>query len=246
MLFSTWNANESQATAAVVSHDGPAYEFAAVALAPATDILRRSLPDSPTGGYAPGNVTCLAQRPTIRAASSLSANETAWLSMRRKNTVDPMKDLLSRANISGFDAAAYIEQHQDNTTALPNIGIAMSGGGYRALMNGAGFLAAADSRTQNSTQTGGLGGLLQASTYLAGLSGGGWLVGSIYTNNFSSVTTLRDGSLGSSVWQFGNSIVQGPKESGISILNTASYFKDIIDQVDMKRNAGYNISITDY
>lgn len=157
-----------------------------------------------------------------------------------------MKDLLTRAKISGFDAAAYIEKYQDNTTALPNIGIAASGGGYRALMNGAGFLAAADSRTVNSTEAGGIGGLLQASTYLAGLSGGAWLVGSIFTNNFSSVTTLRDGSPGSSVWQFDRSIFQGPESSGISILNTASYFSDIINQVDEKRDAGFNASITDY
>lgn len=157
-----------------------------------------------------------------------------------------MKDLLSRANISGFDAAAYIEKHRDNATALPNIGIAISGGGYRALMIGAGFLAAADSRTVNATGKGGIGGLLQSATYLSGLSGGSWLVSSIYANNFSSVTTLQAGSPGSSVWQFGNSIFQGPKEDGISILNTAEYYKNIIDQVDSKRKAGYDVSITDY
>jgi len=157
-----------------------------------------------------------------------------------------MKELLSRLGIAGFDAAAYIDKYSANATALPNIGIAVSGGGYRALMNGAGFLAAADSRTVNSTQQGGIGGLLQASTYLAGLSGGGWLVGSIFTNNFSSVTALRDGSPGSSVWQFQNSIFKGPQESGVSILNTASYYSDINDQVDQKSKAGYNTSITDY
>jgi len=113
-------------------------------------------------------------------------------------------------------------------------------------MNGAGVLAAADSRTVNSTGPGGLGGLLQASTYVAGLSGGGWLVGSMFTNNFSSVQTLRDGSPGSSVWEFGNSIVQGPAKKGLSLLNTADYFSTIIDQVDSKSDAGFNRSITDY
>lgn len=49
-------------------------------------------------------------------------------------------------NISGFDAATYINGVKNNASTLPNIGIAVSGGGYRALMNGAGFIAAADDR----------------------------------------------------------------------------------------------------
>lgn len=131
---------------------------------------------------------------------------------------------------------------------LPNIGIAASGGGYRAMLNGAGFLAAADSRTRNATNTGQIGGLLQATTYLAGLSGGSWLVGSIYSNNFSSVETLRDGSKGSSVWKLANSIFEGPDTQGIQILSTADYFRTIADQVSSKVNAGlgFNASITDY
>ncbi|KAL5353023.1 Lysophospholipase 1 [Pseudogymnoascus australis] len=236
----------SHATAIVSPRDGAHPDYAAVALVAASRLLDRGLPDSPTNGYAPGNVSCPAARPTIRVADSLSKNETEWLPVRRNNTINPMKDLLGRANITGFDAAAYIEKHRDNATALPNIGIAVSGGGYRALMNGAGFLAAADSRTVNATGKGGIGGLLQAATYLSGLSGGSWLVGSIYSNNFSSVVTLRDGSPGSSVWQFGNSIFQGPKEDGLSILNTAEYYKNIMNQVDSKKNAGYEVSITDY
>lgn len=149
-------------------------------------------------------------------------------------------------NITDFDAESYINNHRSNVSALPNIGIAVSGGGYRALMNGAGFIAAADERTDNATNTGQIGGLLQATTYLAGLSGGGWLVGSLYTNNFSSVQDLRDGSKDSNVWRFGNSIFEGPNGDGIQLLSTAKYFSDIKDQVESKRNAGFNASITDY
>ncbi len=157
-----------------------------------------------------------------------------------------MTSWLSRMNISGFDATSYMNGIRNNVSAVPNIGLAVSGGGYRALMNGAGFLAAADNRTNNATNTGQIGGLLQAATYVAGLSGGGWLVGSIYTNNFSSVQDLRDGSSGSSVWQFGNSIFEGPASDGIQILSTASYFSTIQDEVSTKEDAGYNTSITDY
>jgi lysophospholipase len=126
------------------------------------------------------------------------------------------------------------------------VAIAISGGGYRALMDGAGFLAAADNRTENSTAPGQIGGLLQSSTYLSSLSGGGWLVGSIFGNNFTTVVALRDGSPSSSVWEFGNSILQGPAKNGSSILNTADYYINIVNEVGNKQNAGYNASITDY
>lgn len=207
----------------------------------------RALPNSPSGGYAPKVVTCPSTKPTIRSAGSgLSQSETDFLKKRRANTVQPMANFMSRANISGFDAVSYINSNSANFSTLPNIAIAVSGGGYRALMNGGGFIAAADNRTSGSTGTGGIGGLLQSATYLAGLSGGGWLVGSIYTNNFSTVVDLRDGSSGSSVWKFDSSIFSGPEESGLSILNTAEYWDDIYDQVQTKVDAGFETSITDY
>ena len=149
-------------------------------------------------------------------------------------------------NISGFDAASYINKVSGNASTLPNIGIAASGGGYRALMNGAGFLAAADNRTNNATNTGQIGGLLQSATYVAGLSGGAWLVGSIYTNNFSSVQTLRDGSPGSSVWQFENSILEGPNDGGVQLFSSVDYYTTINDEVSDKQDAGFNASLTDY
>jgi lysophospholipase len=75
---------------------------------------------------------------------------------------------------------------------------------------------------------------------------GGWLVGSIYTNNFSSVQDLRDISKGSSVWQFGNSIFEGPASNGIQIFSTADYYNTIEDEVSSKIEAGFNTCITDY
>lgn len=133
---------------------------------------------------------------------------------------------------------------------LPNIAVAASGGGYRALMNGAGVIEAFDSRTPNSTNAGQLGGLLQSSTYLAGLSGGSWLVGSLYVNNFSSIAdiigadtnTTNSGSL----WQFGNSIFEGPDTGGIQLLDSAGYYTTIVDEVNGKSDAGFNTTITDY
>ncbi|KAH8764532.1 lysophospholipase catalytic domain-containing protein [Hyaloscypha sp. PMI_1271] len=230
----------------VLPRDASPQVLAAEALAGPMAAVKRALPNSPSGGYAPKQVDCPTNRPTIREATSLSPNETAWLELRRNYTLDPMTSWLSRMNISNFDATSYMNSIRNNVSALPNIGLAVSGGGYRALMNGAGFLAAADNRTDNATNRGQIGGLLQSATYVAGLSGGGWLVGSIYTNNFSSVQDLRDGSKGSSVWQFGNSIFEGPASDGIQILSTANYFSTIQDEVASKEDNGYNTSITDY
>lgn len=206
---------------------------------------KRAASDSPTGGYAPGAVDCPRNRPAVREASSLSPNETAWLELRRENTIDPMRTLLGRMNIADFDAAAYVDAHRDNVSALPNIAIAVSGGGYRALMNGAGALAAFDDRTPNATSPGQLGGLLQSATYLSGLSGGSWLVGSLYLNNFTTVGALQAEEDGP-VWDFSRSIFEGPGGEGASVFNTVDYFNDIQDAVNSKATAGFNTSITDY
>jgi lysophospholipase len=155
-----------------------------------------------------------------------------------------MKNLLSRLSITHFDAQAYIQTHSRNASALPNIGIAMSGGGWRALMSGAGAIEAFDSRTPKSTTPGHLGGLLQSSTYLAGLSGGSWLVGSIFMNNFTTVTALRDDTSGS-VWEFGNSVLERPNQGGIQILDTAQYYTNLVNEVEGKSHAGFQTSLTD-
>ena len=90
-----------------------------------------------------------------------------------------MRDLLLQLNIGGFDVNKYFRDNAGNSSVLPNIALAFSGGGYRACLNGAGAVQAFDSR-EPIAKAGKLGGLLQSSTYIAGLSGGGWLVGSIY------------------------------------------------------------------
>ena len=145
-------------------------------------LSNRALPNAPSG-YTPEAGDCPVTRPRIRSAKGLSSNETSWLKSRRTQTVDPMRDLLGRLNISDFDARAYITNNAKNTTAMPNVAIAFSGGGYRAMLNGAGALLAFDDREANGTTAGHLGGLLQASTYVAGLSGGSWLVGSIFVSS---------------------------------------------------------------
>ena len=167
--------------------------------------MRRASSASPLG-YAPSRIRCPEQPPTIRNGNTLSPQEKEWLPLRRRETIAPMLKLLNRISIPDFDINAYFKDLDTSLDALPNIGIAISGGSYRALLNGAGALAAWDSRSDESETAGNLGGLLQSATYMSGLSGGSWLVGSLYTNNFMSVQdSLRDPN----IWQFGNSILKG-------------------------------------
>ncbi|KAL9129595.1 MAG: hypothetical protein Q9217_001983 [Psora testacea] len=203
-----------------------------------------AFPNAPNN-YTPGRGDCPSTRPSVRSAGSLSRNETSWLEKRRNTTVEYMGDLLRRCNITDFDAEQYIAQHQTNASALPNIAIAASGGGYRALLNVGGAIQAFDSREINSTASGHLGGLLQSATYLAGLSGGGWLVGSLYVNNFTTITDLRNGNV-SSTWQFDNSIFEGPATGRIQIFDTAQYFDNIYKEVGSKKDGGFETSVTDY
>jgi len=135
-----------------------------------------------------------------------------------------------------------MEKIANNGTALPNIGVAVSGGGWRAHMNGAGVIAAFDNRTINSTSAGHIGGLLQATTYITGLSGGSWVVGSLYVPLLRSVQELyrMDPNAPDSLWQFDNSILKGP-----TTLSITDYYDQITDEVENKDNASFNTTITD-
>ena len=74
------------------------------------------------------------------------------------------------------------------------------------MLSGAGAIAAFDSRSTSPTP---LGGLLQSSTYLAGLSGGSWLVGTIYTQNYTSVQDILNNDGPDSIWNLENSVATG-------------------------------------
>lgn len=211
-------------------------------------LAKRAFPANAPYGYTPQTTECPSDIPSVRRADSLAPEEQEWLQTRRSNIVDPMRQLLGRLNITGLDTDSYLDNLDGD--GLPNIGIALSGGGYRAMLNGAGVVEAFDSRTPGSTDEGGLGGLLQSSTYLAGLSGGNWAVGSLYTNNFTSVWSIISENTGAedsgSLWQLGNSILEGPESDGIQLFNSVGYYASLVDTVNNKDDAGFMITITDY
>lgn len=196
----------------------------------------RALPNAPNG-YAPVHVACPEERPRIRSASTLSSEETSWLETRRKKTVPALKEFFGRVDINDFDASGYIESHAGNSSSLPNIGIAISGGGFDAFMNGAGALKAFDNRTEGATAKGQLGGLLQSATYVAALSGGSWLLASVFVNNFTAVSTLQE-----NLWDFtSQNVLVGPAS-----MSAVQFWGNITAQVKAKEEAGFVTSSPDF
>ncbi|SCU80860.1 LADA_0B09912g1_1 [Lachancea dasiensis] len=209
--------------------------FAVIAL-----ILNEAVAWSPTNSYAPGNVSCADDVNLVREASGLSANETAWLKKRDAYTKDALKSFLDRAT-ENFTNSSFVDALW-NSGKTPKLGVGCSGGGYRAMLSGAGMLSALDNRTSGADKHG-LGGVLQSATYLAGLSGGNWLVGSLAWNNWTSVQDVIDNrGQDDELWDISNSILN---PGGINIFSSASRWDQISDAVEAKQHAGFNTSLTD-
>lgn len=191
---------------------------------------------NPSNEYAPSFVECPSSdfnlyRPANRG---LLEQERDWVEERHKQTDPALKDFIKRVKMENFDVDSFM----GSNTSI-NLGLAFSGGGYRAMICGAGQFAALDNRTEGSTEDGHLGGLVQSATYLAGLSGGSWLVGSIMFNNFTSIGDLMTNG---DIWDLKHSIIN---PGGINIFSTAKYYDDLTDEVEEKKDKGFNISITD-
>ncbi|KAI3406907.2 hypothetical protein KGF56_000199 [Candida oxycetoniae] len=195
---------------------------------------------SPTDSYAPGSVDCPSDKDLVRIADSISDEEKSWLEGRDSITRDKLSQFLNHANMTDIDVDAYAKGNRSI-----HIGLAFSGGGYRAMLNGAGQLSALDSRTRNNdfneqnSSISGLGGLLDATTYIAGLSGGSWLVGSIVMNNFTSVQQIVDQN---KIWDLTRSIFNYGK---FNIKKSYKYYKGISDDIEAKRKAGFELTLTD-
>ena len=152
--------------------------------------------------------------------------EQDWLKKRNTITAESLKTFLDRStkNFSDSSSSLLNKLFQDGDN-VPKIGIAASGGGYRAMLAGAGMLAAMDNRTSGANDHG-LGGLLQSSTYLAGLSGGNWLTTTLAWNNWTSVQDIIDNiTVENSIWDIDNSLFS------ISEMANSSIWTDIANDV---------------
>lgn len=164
----------------------------------------------------------------VREASGLSQNETQWLQRRDVRTKEALHNFLQRATSSSQNFTQLFHRIFD-AGMVPRIGIAVSGGGYRSMLTGAGILSAFDNRTRGAMDHG-LGGILQSTTYMTGCSGGNWLVASLSWNNWTSVqdildmnydrkTARKQGKITKDpIWDLSDSIVS---PGGLNIIKTA-------------------------
>jgi lysophospholipase len=124
--------------------------------------------------YAPQtNVACPdtssdGAQPLVRIFSpnsqALNAHEKAYIEAREAQEIpNAWKDWVGDGSAIGYDTS----QFGGNWS---RIGIAISGGGYRAAQYGAGVLSGLDARNE-SAKNAGTGGLLQVASYLSALSG---------------------------------------------------------------------------
>jgi lysophospholipase len=96
---------------------------------------------------------------------SLHPGEEEYVNSRLSTVIpNEWQNWVGDGSAIGYNLSSF------NSTGFPKIGIAVSGGGYRAAQYGAGVLSALDARNE-SAKAAGTGGLLQVTSYLSGLSG---------------------------------------------------------------------------
>ncbi|KAG7880337.1 hypothetical protein KL905_003006 [Ogataea polymorpha] len=211
---------------------------------------------SPTNSYAPGKVECPSylnsseyntddKRGFIRAANSLSEQEQDWLAGRENITNENLRWFLNLANMTDFDTDDFMDklaeesENNDTILATPRIGLAFSGGGYRAMLGAAGQISGLDNRTDGCYEHG--LPILSAVTYIAGLSGGSWFLSTLAFNNWTSAQDILDQTgQDNATWDLTDSIL-----SDGGLFDTLGYWNSISDDVQAKEDAGFDITLTD-
>lgn len=96
---------------------------------------------------------------------SLHPHEEEYVNTRLTTVIpNEWENWIGDGSAIGYNLSSF------NRSGFPKIGIAVSGGGYRAAQYGAGVLSALDARN-GSAKAAGTGGFLQVTSYLSGLSG---------------------------------------------------------------------------
>ncbi|KLO18693.1 hypothetical protein SCHPADRAFT_819487 [Schizopora paradoxa] len=206
--------------------------------------------------YTPSRGACPADFQLVRSAGAsnqtLGQDESNYVSTR-KSQVQPSSwsTYLQNVQAKNFTLPDYVTSTlgngSNNGMGLPNLGIATSGGGYRAAMFGAAVLNSLDGRNATSKDIG-TGGLLQAATYLSGLSGGSWLVTSFAQANCPTFQDLVFGPSGSnnSTTDFGGWNAQF--DLFLPSSNTTEnllFITEAISETGGKHAAGFPITIAD-
>ncbi|KAF8497006.1 lysophospholipase, partial [Gautieria morchelliformis] len=200
-----------------------------------------------SGPSFPTPVACPSSGTLVRSAGTGPAQLTvlpgAW------NTY--LKNVLSTSPTPNQAQAGIHNILTSQSARLPKLGIAVSGGSYRAALFGAGVLSSLDARNSTAAQKTGTGGLLQAASYLSGISGGSWLVTSLAQANFPTIADLTfppaaqlNSGLGNAA--FGGWLAQFDLTNpGPTANDTLAYVEAILAEIAPKFAAGFPVTITD-
>ena len=115
-------------------------------------------------GYAPYNVTCPSDITWVRNATSISTAEQDYINKRASQLSSAWSTQISNVGLQA-------------PPRTPVVAMALSGGGYRAMISGSG------QAFQPNSTSGSVGDILGLSTYVSGLSGGSWAVGTYFAND---------------------------------------------------------------
>jgi lysophospholipase len=175
----------------------------------------------------------------VRGANGISAAESSYIDQRYRKASAALEKWLNSVDRSFKSVIKeWHAQHSDggHDAKTPVIALTSSGGGYRAMLSGAGVIKAFDGREKKKTA---VSGLYQAFTYEAGLSGGSWLLTSIAGNDYPTISSLQD-----SLWEEAlqnsllvTSILVSPQEHPV--------YSTVEADVKAKRVAGFEPTIID-
>lgn len=172
-----------------------------------------------TSAYAPVSAACPSPD-LVRPASGICSAESTYIMARKARADIALAEWLANAD-SGFD-----------TTSLPTLGLALTGGGLRATLCGAGVIKGFDSRDTNV----GTSGILQSLTYMSSLSGGGWLTGALAGNDWPTISSLT-----TSMWHqnFEDTLLDP------DYLLASVAYTEIVADIIRKAKTGLGVSLAD-
>ncbi|KZP22028.1 phospholipase B [Athelia psychrophila] len=213
-----------------------------LALVSATLAASQGTLNTPTA-YAPTpNVACPANTSLLRVFTpqnqTLHPQEAAFVASKDAHVLPAAWDAwIGNGSAIGYNGSSFGGNYS-------RVGIAISGGGYRAAQYGAGVMSALDARNESALAAG-TGGVLQVATYFAGLSGGSWLTGSLALNDWPTISDLVYGNGGDlSGWLLDMDIVI---PDGINVFNedNSDFFGSLLASIKAKASQGFDTSITD-
>ncbi|KAH9814677.1 lysophospholipase [Melampsora americana] len=186
--------------------------------------------------YAPTFTQCPTNTPLLRLAGSAAfSNQTLCdeeISYRQGRNALTAPLWQSFYTTGPGQQTGYASIFDQDSFEYPTLALAHSGGGLRAALYGAGVLQAMDSRTSDSP----IAGVSQLAMYQAGLSGGSWLTLSSAMNGYPEMKQLVPG------WLLSRDLFL---PGGANPINNARYLDALFDDVELKKEAGFEVSITD-